>query len=266
VVAYSVRKIASTANLCMRVRRDNDNDELDIGFRGENMDTSALLAFVGSNNGYVVRWYDQVGSNDAYQTDAGDQPRIVAAGTLVEINGRPALRLEGDGLEIAYFDYFPVGNFTQMYHISVTQADGAGAQAGLRHYGIPSNQRSWFLQYYNDSGTDRMRAILSENGSGLRQFIRGTFNVNTQYLHEMQLDMGNTEANKMLLDQNTNALDLFISSSVPTVLHKSTVNLQITGGTADVFLQETAFWLGYQSGTPKQTQVRESVNRYYNIW
>ena len=45
---------------CIRVRRDSDNAEANIGWRGQWLDTAALLAFVGvGNSGFVTRIYNQ---------------------------------------------------------------------------------------------------------------------------------------------------------------------------------------------------------------
>jgi hypothetical protein len=61
--AYSMRKLSSTyTGACIRVRRSSDNTEQDIGFVNDELDTTALLSFVGSNNGYVTTWYNQKGT------------------------------------------------------------------------------------------------------------------------------------------------------------------------------------------------------------
>jgi len=88
--AYGLTKLKNTATKCIRVRRSSDSLELDIGFVGNNLDTEALLTFVGANSGYVSKLYDQSGNgNDAFQVTAANQPRVVNAGVL------------GDGM---YFD------------------------------------------------------------------------------------------------------------------------------------------------------------------
>jgi hypothetical protein len=69
----------------IRVRRSSDNTEQDINFAGDLLDTAALLAFTGSNSGYVTKIYQQVAAltgADLVQATAGSQPRIVNAGTL----------------------------------------------------------------------------------------------------------------------------------------------------------------------------------------
>jgi hypothetical protein len=81
--AYGARRLHPTASLCIRVRRDSDNAEQDIGFSGQDLDVAGLLAFVGSGSGYISIWYDQSGNgNHAVQTNTSYQPRIVNAGIV----------------------------------------------------------------------------------------------------------------------------------------------------------------------------------------
>lgn len=83
-VAYSTRKIrnAYTGN-CLRVRRSSDNAEQDIGFSGHRLDVTALLSFVGANDGFVVTWYDQSGnSRNATQATTTKQLYVVQAGAV----------------------------------------------------------------------------------------------------------------------------------------------------------------------------------------
>lgn len=89
-VAYSVRKISSTASNCLRVRRDSDNAEQDIGFSGNDLDTASLSTFVGANSAFVVKWYNQGTSGsgaDLVQATAANQVRIVNAGVNETDNG-----------------------------------------------------------------------------------------------------------------------------------------------------------------------------------
>jgi hypothetical protein len=87
-VAFSMFKLRNAyAGSCLRVRRSSDNTEQDIGFVNNYLDTASLLSFVGSGNGYIVRFYDQSGSNNLTQTTASNQPQIVSTGTLITRNG-----------------------------------------------------------------------------------------------------------------------------------------------------------------------------------
>ncbi len=66
IAGYSLRKLSAYyTGPVIRVRRDSDNAEQDIGFtfsyEGSKLDENALTAFVGSASGFVTRWYDQSG-------------------------------------------------------------------------------------------------------------------------------------------------------------------------------------------------------------
>jgi hypothetical protein len=60
-------------------------------------DAEAVLAFVGSGNGFVTTWYDQSGNGrNATQTDPTKQPQIVSNGAIITMNGRPTLFFDGN--------------------------------------------------------------------------------------------------------------------------------------------------------------------------
>ena len=93
-VAWSLRLLSTDyTGAAIRVRRDNDNNTQDIGFTPDgSLDVTALNSFVGVNNGYVVRWYDQSGNGvDAKQDDLSRQPIIVRSGVVEKLNGHPAV-------------------------------------------------------------------------------------------------------------------------------------------------------------------------------
>ena len=90
--AYSVRKLSSSyTGDAIRVRRDNDNAEQDIGFDSNgNLDESALDTFV-PDNGFIVKWYDQSGNGiDATQAVSTRQMRVVASNVIDKIGSRVA--------------------------------------------------------------------------------------------------------------------------------------------------------------------------------
>ena len=97
-VAYSLRKLRNGYyGFAIRVRRSSDNAEQDIAFKTDGtLDTTSLLAFVGSGNGFVTTWYDQSGNGyNAYQSTAINQPLIVSSGSLTTNGGKPAIRCAG---------------------------------------------------------------------------------------------------------------------------------------------------------------------------
>ena len=95
--AYSLRKLrtAYTGSAIM-VRRSSDNTEQNIGFTGNDLDTTALLAFCGTANGFVTTWYDQSGNaRNVTQATQANQPQIVSSGSLLTVNTKPTLLFDG---------------------------------------------------------------------------------------------------------------------------------------------------------------------------
>jgi len=96
IVAYSTRKLRTAyTGSALRVRRSSDNTEQDIGFTATNdLDESALTTFVGANDGFVVRWYNQASSSyssSILQSTTANQATIVSSGTVTKINSKPTL-------------------------------------------------------------------------------------------------------------------------------------------------------------------------------
>lgn len=129
---YSVRKLTSSySGSAIRVRKDGTTDEQDIGFDANgNLDTSSLLSFVGSGDGLVTKWYDQIGSSDAVQATASEQPLIVSAGSLVTINSKPAIQFDGEDDD--FHNVFNAGGQTDMAFFSVSSIDSTPLVVGDR--------------------------------------------------------------------------------------------------------------------------------------
>jgi hypothetical protein len=81
-VAYSLRALNGNGDNVVRVRRSSDNSEQD--FTAAEVSNGTLESFCGVGDGFVETWYDQSGDgNDATQSVAASQPKIVDAGSLV---------------------------------------------------------------------------------------------------------------------------------------------------------------------------------------
>jgi hypothetical protein len=118
---YSVRRLSgSYTGACMRVRRDSDNVEADVGFDSNNEigltspisnTTSGTYTdfadFIGHGgtpaNGFVRWWYDQSGnSSDIGNISSGGQPLIYDGSIVtVESGGKPGVLVQdnNDNLE-----------------------------------------------------------------------------------------------------------------------------------------------------------------------
>ncbi|MES2853744.1 MAG: fibrinogen-like YCDxxxxGGGW domain-containing protein [Bacteroidota bacterium] len=98
-VAYSLRKLSTSyVGSAIQVRRSTDNATQDIGFDSNgDLDTTTLLAFVGSNDAFVTIWYDQSGNGrNLIKTDNNVQPKIVFNGTFKYIGTRVAIDFSGN--------------------------------------------------------------------------------------------------------------------------------------------------------------------------
>ncbi|MEN9330960.1 MAG: hypothetical protein RLZZ94_50, partial [Bacteroidota bacterium] len=81
----------------IKVRRSSDDAMLDIGFKvNGDLDDAALTTFIGSSDGFIVKWYDQSGTGlDASQSDLTKQPKIATAGVIYRENGKPTILYDG---------------------------------------------------------------------------------------------------------------------------------------------------------------------------
>jgi hypothetical protein len=95
--AYSLRKLR-TAYTGDAVEVYNGSSYADIGFSNDELDTTALAAHCGSNDGFVSKWYDQSGNtNTAAQTTTANMPKIYdgTTSTVVTRGGKPSVLFTG---------------------------------------------------------------------------------------------------------------------------------------------------------------------------
>jgi len=97
--AWGLRKLRTAySGNCIKVRRDSDDTEQDIGFDGIDLDTTALNTFCSGANGTITRFYDQSGNAlDMVADSEVGQVKIYDATTgLVEVNNKPAAFFNGN--------------------------------------------------------------------------------------------------------------------------------------------------------------------------
>ncbi len=142
-LALSLRRLrADYAGPAIRVRRSSDNATMDIGFTAfGDLDTSALLSFCGAGDGFVREWRDQSGfDRRASQTDVNAQPRIVSAGAVELMGGRPTVRFFGTRHMVAPLPQTTtVGAYTVVASIDAA----AGAWVGLLSFGSTAAGADW---------------------------------------------------------------------------------------------------------------------------
>lgn len=199
VGAFALNKLdCDYSGSAISVRRSSDNTVQDIGFTsGGDLDTSALLSFVGGNSGYAVTWYNQQSSVNATQSTTNSQPRIVNAGVIDRQNGKPSLYFDGnDGFSIISFSlnqptsYFLVGknNGTNDLHffdgssgsrqiLGVNSGNLVSYAGSVLSFGANSTSFSLYSCVFNGSSS-----TITRNGSGTVTGNAGTSAIGNPYI------------------------------------------------------------------------------------
>jgi len=158
--AYSLRKLrAAYSGSAVRVRKEvsSVSSETDIGFLADGtLDTVSLLSFASdadSGDVFVVTWYDQSLSNDATQSTAADQPKIVSGGSLVTENGKPAV--DFDGVD-DFLSHSPISGAALSAFTVSSSSDYSNFQAIIssRKNGNSFTNNGYVILHSNDAPTN----------------------------------------------------------------------------------------------------------------
>jgi hypothetical protein len=123
--AYSLRNLIDTTTSVVRVRRSYDNTEAN--FTATEITDGTLATFCSGTDGFVAIWYDQSGNgNNALQTTANDQPKIVENGVVLMQNTEPKLNFNG-----SHFDATGVvsGNPKSIFVVAKSDVVGVGGES-----------------------------------------------------------------------------------------------------------------------------------------
>ena len=175
--AYSLRKLDSTySGSAVRVRRASDNTEQDIAFSGLELDTASLETFAGAGDAFVTTWYDQSGNgNDATQTSASDQAKIVSSGSTILVNGKAGFLMtsittayipttsliaqsvfsvtKSDAYQTINYIAFQTSGTKGLYN-GGTNASGTGLYDGTSYFDLNNKSLTQRIDYWNHNGTD----------------------------------------------------------------------------------------------------------------
>lgn len=152
--AYSLRRLSSTyTGAAIEVRRSSDNTTQDIGFVGEDLDTSALTTFTGGGEGYVSKWYDQSGNSfDAVQATTTEQPLIVSGGTVETLGTKSAMTFDGTD---DFFDLSTTFAYSNPYTLNwvFERTGGSTKNASFGIESVNKKALAWFgtSVYQNNS-------------------------------------------------------------------------------------------------------------------
>jgi hypothetical protein len=253
--AYSLRQLSSSySGDAIRVRRASDNAEFNIGFVANELDTSALTTFASGTDAFVTTWYDQSGSgNDATQTTASAQPKIVSVGSTILENGKAAAQFDGinDGMQMNTL--FNLSNITTSFVFSA------------------------------ETGQD---AVLFEVNQNVSNFIAfGIGNIGTADVYGTRFRVSGVDYNagesgvggqKLALhiaNQSTPSVDLYLNNTEATGNQSSRAGAagsssfgyrSTTGNPSDAKIQEFVVYELDQSSN--QAGIETNINSYYSIY
>jgi hypothetical protein len=273
-VAYSMRKLSSTyTGACIRVRRSSDNTEQDIGFVNDELDTTALLSFVGSNNGYVTTWYNQKGTgSNLNNLTAINQPLIVNSGVVETVNGRPAILGDTNSALFA-------GNTTTFKYLhdgtikaSTVSVMKTGANVTSTHfYWLTTLATSTSIGVNNFLFSGILRQDVRNGGAAIIR-TDGSIATNTQYTFFQIHDAANPiNADKVIMNIN-NGSDIktntssFTPSTANSSFRLSVFNYRLPANNLglDGHIQEMIFWNDDYSAD--KSAINSNINDYYSIY
>lgn len=181
----------------IRIRRSTDNVEKDIYFNTStgSIDTTSLLSFIGSADGYIVRAYNQTRNGlDLINADRATQLKLVNAGVVYTNNNKPIMYHPPSTVNYLEAVYEKTAPFTGIICGDATNMVVAGGDHILSGY--MTNTFSFWpypgsKTYYMDNGgsqvmssysinTDpKITATVIYNGASSQMFINGKPNSGT---------------------------------------------------------------------------------------
>lgn len=169
---YGLRRLHSGyTGAAIRVRRSSDNAEQDIGFTGNDLDIVSLLSFIGSNSGFVKTRYDQSGQRlDSTQQTNGNQARIINAGVLDTVNGKPALWFSGDSWYTADASFGTIRQYTACVVTKIDPSCKNYARILTAHNGNDPNDYATANSIQLIACSDNvnpLKACVNHNGTGI---------------------------------------------------------------------------------------------------
>jgi len=240
----------------------NGSSYADIGFNvfGE-LDTVALAAHCGSNDGFVSVWYDQSGnSNDATQTTTGSMPKIYDGATtsVVTINSKHAI----------YTDRDDNSSGDKLITPATTWMDANLEYACITIFSPGSgNVGDTWVWDSSGGGTNKAPSVKSVSGVGIQMEAFGTTSAIValtgvgQAIRSAYLSSGTLEA-------------FYNGSSGGTATAAGTYNASIgryigsrygaSEGHYDGYFQELIWYASDQSDY--RTGIEDNINTFYNIY
>jgi len=275
-VAYSVRLLRTAyTGAIMRVRRDSDNVEADVGFDSNNelsltspisnrSDSQSYTDFVDfvdhtgtPANGFVRYWYDQSGNaNDGGQATSTQQPKIYDGSFITNNNGNTAvqfIRTSSTSLSTPAFDMIDTGWFC----VTVAEKNGSvGDQKYIDSFGGLNDRTGGILSHPALLTTQQ-----ATSGGGGGVTVTGSILTNVTYVWTSE----NTLSNLNLYINGSSAGTASITSQNDDANGFDIGKRKgLTEGYSDTFSSEIIYWRSNQSSN--RTNIEDNLNDHFQIF
>lgn len=238
----------------IRVRRSSDNAEQDIGFSYNSLDTASLLTFVGANSAYVTTVYDQENNFDFTQVTASKQARIVNAGTLDTLDGKPCAKFDGLNDDFTNIRLLDTSDFS-IFLVNAETDNFANSTIPISQY-ISGSSPQRFTLFGGRVDVNR-RALLQLGGSNFS--VIGTTDANRHYKDVMN----NNSFATVGYDGETPTAGTIGTGSPDATSTKLGVISSLSLFT-EMSFQEVVFYT--MDKTSDRVEIRNNINGFYGIF
>lgn len=250
--AYSLRQLSSTSTNAIRVERDSDNTQSDIGFVDGELDVSTLSSFCGGGDCKVVTIYDQ--SGNGYDVVSQNETALIyESGALITANSLPIIQMTGDLFQSSTVDIADLINSNQTY---ISTVGSWGTLGSFESAGIVAVFGSGFalgLDQYNFGS-------YSVEGSSNGGSIVATYNAQISGVHAVEY-VWNAATSTFIYVDGVDETD----SSTPGTFTPASYSIYIQNPFApqQVDFQEVVIWPSNQISN--RSSINSNVMTYWGL-
>jgi hypothetical protein len=257
VAAFSLRKLSSSyTGAAIQVKRTSDDTTQDIGFVGNDLDTTAISTFCSGTTGSVSIWYDQSGFG-RHATASGEAAFIYAGGTVSTNGSKVAVDATSQTLQPYILTGSDASGFTFSNSIVVadiftTSAPGGGGNGNYYTEGAGTGDISGLWLRFNSPFATGLGGYDGANYGGLSQ--TGSLDRNIAYTQ--------VKSSKLYASLNSNA-------DAEAVSTFNTLRLRRFLGRGNNFnirahIQEAIFY--NQDQTSNKSGLLSNINSYWSVY
>jgi len=246
--AYSLRKLSSSYS-GSAVEVYNGSSYADIGFNVfSELDTVALAAHCGSNDGFVSKWYDQSGNtNTAAQTDTARMPKIY--------DGTTGVVTDANGNKIAFFDtgsvFENIATFNTSPHTAFAVTQGTGVRTQLYGFGGNNSYLNYSVEHWNNSA---FQTFIGDGSTYSEYLSNASWNSDTHLVTSIY----NGTINSLYIDTALDRTD----SETKTSSASLNINKR---GSRPMYLAELILYTSDQDAAGNRTGIESNLNTFYTI-